>query len=182
MSAIVIRQAGKEDAPLVLQFIKELAEYEHLSDSVAMTADILADWIEQRKIEVLLAEYSGQPAGFVLFYRVYATFRARPGLYIEDLFVMPEFRKRGIGTRLFCESARIAAESNCCRIDWQVLHWNQKSIAFYEKLGGQPVSEWLTYRLTEEPLHRLAAAAADEIVVSNSQKEQICRSSALPED
>ncbi|MDR2345908.1 MAG: GNAT family N-acetyltransferase [Planctomycetaceae bacterium] len=153
---ITIRIAVPEDTELVLQFILELAEYEHLSESVLMSKEILYEWISSRRIEVLLAEYQGETVGFALYYFTYSTFRGRAGIYIEDLFVRPLFRRLGIGTMFFHELARIARSCGCFRIDWMVLDWNDNSIAFYEKLGGHAVNNWITFRLENETLKRLA--------------------------
>jgi GNAT superfamily N-acetyltransferase len=151
-----IRFAVPNDSPLVFQFIQELAEYEHLSDTVFVTEEILFNWISSGKIRVFIAEADGQPAGFALFYDTFATFSGQSGIYIEDIFVRPAFRRQGIGTQLFREIAALARSQNCCRIDWMVLDWNVKSIEFYRNLGGVPVDNWLTYRLKDEALERLA--------------------------
>jgi GNAT superfamily N-acetyltransferase len=151
-----MRLAVPEDTALVLQFIRELAEYEHLSESVFITEEILYEWILSRRIEVLLAEYQGETVGFALYYFTYSTFRGQSGIYIEDLFVRPSFRRLGIGTMFFHELARIARSSGCFRIDWMVLDWNVNSIAFYEKLGGHAVDDWTTFRLDGKNLERLA--------------------------
>ncbi|MDR0609526.1 MAG: GNAT family N-acetyltransferase [Planctomycetaceae bacterium] len=153
---ITIRRAVPEDTELVLQFILDLAEYEHLAESVFMTKEILYEWISSRRIEVLLAEYHGETVGFALYYLTYSTFRGQSGIYIEDLFVRPSFRHLGIGTMFFHELARIARSCGCFRIDWMVLDWNVNSIAFYEKLGGHAVDDWTTFRLDAEALELLA--------------------------
>jgi GNAT superfamily N-acetyltransferase len=153
---ITMRIATSEDTRLVLRFILELAEYEHLSESVFMTEEILYEWISSRRIEVLLAESCGETVGFALYYFTYSTFRGQSGIYIEDLFVRPSFRRRGIGTMFFRELARIARSRGCFRLDWMVLDWNVNSIAFYEKLGGHAVNDWTTFRLDGEALETLA--------------------------
>jgi GNAT superfamily N-acetyltransferase len=151
-----IRFAVPADSQLVFQFIQELAEYEHLSDTVFVTEKILFDWISTGKIRVFIAEADGQAAGYAVCYDTFATFSGQNGIYIEDLFVRPAFRRQGIGTQLFREIAALARSQNCCRIDWMVLDWNVKSIEFYRNLGGVPVDNWLTYRLKDEALERLA--------------------------
>jgi len=153
--SIVMRLAVPDDTALVFQFIRELAEYENLSCTVMLTEDILHEWILSRKIEVLLAEYKGEPAGFAICYFTFSTFRGQTGLYIEDLFVRPLFRRHGIGTMFFHELAQIARQRNCFRIDWMVLDWNVNSIAFYEQLGGVPVGDWITFRLQDDALATL---------------------------
>ncbi|MDR3198644.1 MAG: GNAT family N-acetyltransferase [Planctomycetaceae bacterium] len=152
----IIRIAVSEDTALVLRFIRELAEYEHLLESVFITEEVLYEWISSQRIEVLLAEYEGATVGFALYYFTYSTFRGQPGIYIEDLFVRPQFRGLGIGTMFFCELARIARLRGCFRLDWMVLDWNTDSIAFYKKLGGHPVEDWTTFRLDGEALKLLA--------------------------
>jgi GNAT superfamily N-acetyltransferase len=151
-----MRFAIPEDTVLVLRFIRELAEYEHLSESVFITEEILYEWISSRRIEVLLAECDGETVGFALYYFTYSTFRGQSGIYIEDLFVRPTFRRLGIGTKFFHELARIAKSRGCFRIDWMVLDWNVNSIAFYEKLGGHAVDNWTTFRLDGKALEFLA--------------------------
>ncbi|MDR2756567.1 MAG: GNAT family N-acetyltransferase [Planctomycetaceae bacterium] len=153
---IIIRIAVPEDTVLVLQFIRELAEYEHLSESVFITEEILYEWISSHRIEVLVAEYQGETVGFALYYFTYSTFRGQSGIYIEDLFVRPQFRSLGIGTSFFRELARIAQSRGCFRLDWMVLDWNNNSIAFYKKLGGHPVDDWTTFRLDGKALELLA--------------------------
>ncbi|MDR2762968.1 MAG: GNAT family N-acetyltransferase [Planctomycetaceae bacterium] len=146
-NCVKIRVASADDADLILQFIYELAEYEQLTDSVQITEPVLRDWITRGEIEVLIAEISGKPVGFALYYFTYSTFRGATGIYIEDLFIRPEFRRNGIGTMFFREIASRAKSRGCFKIDWMVLNWNEKSIEFYKKLGGRPIDDWTTYRL-----------------------------------
>ncbi|MDR2440779.1 MAG: GNAT family N-acetyltransferase [Planctomycetaceae bacterium] len=160
---IIIRIAVPKDTVLVLRFIQELAEYEHLSESVFMTEEILYEWISSHWVEVLLAEFQGETVGFALYYFTYSTFRGQPGIYIEDLFVRPQFRNLGIGTSFFRELARIAQSRGCFRLDWMVLDWNSNSIAFYKKLGAYPVEDWTTFRLDGKALEHLADSAASEL-------------------
>jgi GNAT superfamily N-acetyltransferase len=153
-----IRPATPEDIPLILAFIRELAEYERAPEqAVARPEDLLRDgWGPQPKFRVLIAEWSGKPAGFALFFYNYSTWQGRPGLYLEDLFVRPEFRGQGIGKALLVYLAQTAVSENCGRFQWQVLDWNQPAIDFYEALGAKKMSEWLTMRVEGEALGRLA--------------------------
>ncbi|MDR1960630.1 MAG: GNAT family N-acetyltransferase [Planctomycetaceae bacterium] len=153
---VVMRTASAKDAPLVMQFLRELAEYEHLSDTVFLTEETLRHWLETEQIGVLFAGCHEETVGFALYYKTYATFRGQRGLYIEDLFVRPEFRRRGIGRMFFRELARLAVDQGYFRMDWMVLNWNKNSIEFYEKLGGCPVCDWTTYRLQGTALLSLA--------------------------
>jgi GNAT superfamily N-acetyltransferase len=156
---LTIRTATARDASLIVQLIRELAEYERApQEAVATPGDILRDgFSEQPKFRVLIAEWSGHPAGFALFFNNYSTWRGRPGLFLEDLFVRPEFRKRGIGKSLLIHLARIAVAEGCGRFEWQVLGWNKPAIEFYQSLGGQFMREWLTMRVTGTALIELAS-------------------------
>jgi GNAT superfamily N-acetyltransferase len=156
-----IRQAERSDVPLILQFIRELAEYEKLShEMVATPEDLLSDGFSDRPyFRVVIAEWDGQPAGFALYFYNYSTFQGRPGLYLEDLFVRPSYRGKGIGKALLVHLAKVAVEQNCGRYQWQVLDWNTPSIKFYESLGAQMMKQWLTMRVSGEALARLAALA-----------------------
>jgi GNAT superfamily N-acetyltransferase len=156
-----IRQAERSDVSLILEFIRELAEYERLSpEMVATPEDLLRDGFSDRPyFQVVIAEWDSRPAGFALYFYNYSTFQGRPGLYLEDLFVRPSYRGKGIGKALLVHLARVAAEQNCGRYQWQVLDWNTPSIKFYESLGAQMMKEWLTMRVTGEALARLAALA-----------------------
>lgn len=153
----LIRFAEPQDASLVLQFIRALAEYEHLQDQVEATGENLSRFIfQEKKAEVLIGEYLGEPAGFALFFHNFSTFLGKPGIYIEDIFVKPELRGRGIGKRLLSAIAKLAAERNCGRLEWACLDWNEPSIKFYTRRGALPLSEWTTYRVTGEQLKTLA--------------------------
>lgn len=156
-----IRPAIAADVPLVLAFIRELAEYEREPQSaVATEEDLLRDgFCAAPRFHVLLAGWNGQPAGFAFYFFNYSTWRGRAGLYLEDLFVRPALRGKGIGKALLAECARIAVEKECYGMRWQVLDWNEPSIRFYESLGAVTLKEWLTMRLEGEPLRRLAAQA-----------------------
>jgi GNAT superfamily N-acetyltransferase len=154
-----IRSATAEDTPLILQLIRELAEYEREPQAVTATeADLLRDGFgPEPKYRVLIAEWEGKPAGFALFFYNYSTWLGRPGLYLEDLYVRSEFRGKGIGKNLLLYLARLAARENCGRFQWQVLDWNTPSIRFYESLGARVMKEWLTMRVEGDALKRLAA-------------------------
>ena len=153
-----IRTATETDVPLILQFIKALAEYERLADRVVATEDTIRSTLfgRPRFAEVLIAEDEGQPVGFALFFHNYSTFLAQPGIYLEDLFVKPEARGKGFGKALLARLATIAKSRNCGRLEWAVLNWNQPSIDFYESLGATALDDWKVYRLTGEPLDQLA--------------------------
>lgn len=153
-----IRPATLQDAPLILRFIRDLAAYEREPAAVTATEpDLVRDGFGERpKFRALIAEWSGAPAGFALFFHNYSTWQGQPGIYLEDLFVREEFRGRGIGKALLVYLARLALEENCGRFVWQVLDWNTPSIEFYESLGAAFMKEWLTMRVEGEALERLA--------------------------
>ena len=144
---------------VIAQLIRDLAHYEKLEHEVTMTEEKLTDSLfgERRYAETLIAEDSGEPVGFALFFHNFSTFLAQPGIYLEDLFVVPARRGQGIGQALLKALARTAAERGCGRLEWAVLDWNQDAIRFYERLGAKPNSDWTVYRLTGEPLRSLAA-------------------------
>ncbi|MBR5286056.1 MAG: GNAT family N-acetyltransferase [Clostridia bacterium] len=149
------RNATQNDCALILEFIKGLAEYEKMSDDVVATEDLLREWIfEKQKAEVIFALEDGREVGFALFFHNFSTFVGRAGLYLEDLFVLPEYRKRGHGKALILELARIANERKCGRMEWSCLDWNQPSIDFYLSLGATPMNEWTTYRLSGDELYK----------------------------
>lgn len=154
---ITFRFAKPEDTGLILKFIKDLAEYEKMASEVVATEELLREWIfEKQKAEVIFAVEDGQEVGFALFFHNFSTFLGRAGIYLEDLFVKPEFRGRGIGKALLKELAGIAEERDCGRLEWWCLDWNQPSIRFYRSLGAEPMSDWTTYRITGETLKKLA--------------------------
>jgi GNAT superfamily N-acetyltransferase len=157
-----IRPGTVEDVPLILQFIRELAEYERAPDqAVATEEDLRRDGFSaEPKFHVVIAEWNGIPAGFVLYFYNYSTWQGRPGLYLEDLFVRPAFRAKGIGKALLFYLAKVAVEKGCGRLVWQVLDWNTPAIRFYESLGAKVMKEWLTMRVSGDDLKRLAAQAA----------------------
>lgn len=153
-----IRLATANDAPLMLDFIHRLAEYEREPDAVIATdADLIRDGFgPQQKYRCLIAEWSGAPAGFALFHYNYSTWRGQPGLYLEDLFVLTEARGKGIGKALLQKLAQIALEENCYGLRWMVLEWNTPALKFYESLGAEMLGEWETMLLRGESLDRLA--------------------------
>lgn len=157
---ITIDPATARDVPLILSFIRDLAAYEQLSHEVVATEDRLREHLfgPRPAAEVVIARAGDSPAGFALFFPTYSTFLARPGLYLEDLFVSPDFRGRGIGRALLLHLARLAVARGCGRLEWSVLDWNAPAIAFYQRLGARPLDDWTTYRLTGDALTTLATA------------------------
>jgi GNAT superfamily N-acetyltransferase len=156
-----IRPATPKDAALIVQFVRDLAEYERdPKAAVASEEDFLRDGFgADPKFKVVFAEWEGKPAGFALFFYNYSTWQGRPGLYLEDLFVKPEFRGKGIGKALLLHLAKIAVENNCGRYQWQVLDWNIPAIEFYKSLGAELMKEWLTMRVEGSGLKKLAGLA-----------------------
>ena len=157
MSALTFRMAESEDTAKILRFIRLLAEYEHMADQVVATEDELRRQLfDDHRAEVLFALLDGEEIGFALFFHNFSTFLGRAGLYLEDLFVLPEHRGRGCGRAIFRELARIAVERRCGRMEWWCLDWNEPSIRFYKSLGAEPMDQWTVYRLTGETLRKLA--------------------------
>ena len=157
MNHIAFRYAEEKDAALILEFIRELADYEHMLDQVVATEALLKEWIfEKKKAEVIFAMDNGREVGFALFFHNFSTFLGRAGLYLEDLFVKPDSRGKGIGTAILKQLARIALERGCGRLEWYCLDWNKPSIDFYLSLGAEPLDEWTTYRLTGDTLKNMA--------------------------
>lgn len=161
---IKIREATIEDVPVILQLIKDLAEFEKLSDEVTATTQILEEnlFSKRKCAEVLLAEeftiknYTAQPVGCAIFFHSFSTFLGKPGLYLEDLFVKPEARGKGAGMALLKKLAQIAIARDCGRMEWSVLDWNQKAIDLYKSIGAKSMDEWTVMRLTGDKLHELA--------------------------
>jgi GNAT superfamily N-acetyltransferase len=155
---MTIRPATIDDVPQILTFIRALADYERLAHAVVATEDGLrrALFGARPYAEVVLAEDAGVPIGFALFFHTFSTFLGQPGLYLEDLFVVPEARGRGVGRALLGHLARLAVDRGCGRVEWAVLDWNAPAIRFYERLGARPNHEWTIYRLTGDPLTALA--------------------------
>ena len=157
MNATGFRFATAEDAALILDFIKALAEYEKMSDLVVASESLIREWVfEKKKAEVIFALEDGKEVGFALFFHNFSTFLGRAGIYLEDLFVKPEFRGRGHGKALIRELARITVERGCGRLEWCCLDWNKPSIDFYLSLGATPMEEWTVYRLTGDRLSDFA--------------------------
>ena len=154
---LAIRPAERADVPLIAELIRGLARFEKLEHEVSMTEERLAENLfgRHRYAETLLAEEEGVPVGFALFFHNFSTFLAQPGIYLEDLFVVPEQRGHGVGRALLKELARLAVERGCGRLEWSVLDWNREAIGFYERLGAKPNSEWTVYRLAGEALSAL---------------------------
>jgi GNAT superfamily N-acetyltransferase len=155
---IEIRKADVNDVPLILEFIQSLAEYERLRDACTATEERLRTTLfsEKPAAEVIIAEASGEPVGFALFFPNYSTFLAQRGIYLEDLFVKPEARGKGVGLALLSALARIAVERNCGRLEWAVLDWNQLAIDFYRRIGAVPLDDWRIFRMTGDSLAGLA--------------------------
>jgi len=153
-----IRPGRLEDVPLIAELIRALARYEKLEHEVVLTEEKLSDSLfgERQYAETIIAEDDGQPVGFALFFHNYSTFLAQPGLYLEDLFVVPEKRGAGVGRALLERLAQIAVERGCGRLEWAVLDWNVDAIRFYQRLGAKPNADWTVYRLTGNPLRALA--------------------------
>ena len=156
-SEITFRYATEEDTGKILYFIKQLAIYEKMLDQVVATEEILKEWIfEKQKAEVIFPMVEGKEIGYALFAHNFSTFLGRAGIYLEDLFILPEYRGNGYGKATLKELARITVERGCGRMEWSCLDWNQPSIDFYLSLGAEQMSEWTTYRLTGETLKQLA--------------------------
>ena len=159
MAHTTIRPATPDDVPLILAFIRELAEYEKLAHEVRATeAQLHATlFVPHPVAEVVIAEHHGVPAGFAVFFANYSTWEGRPGLYLEDLFVRPEARGKGIGRHVLEYLARLTLKRGWARLEWRVLDWNEPSIAFYKKLGAEPLDDWTVFRVTGDALENLAA-------------------------
>lgn len=158
MGDFSIRFAAREDVPTILGFIRALAAYEKMEDQVVADETLLETWIfEKRKAEVLLAFEGDTPVGFALFFHNFSTWLGRAGIYLEDLFVLPEYRGRGYGKLLLKRLARIAVQRGCGRLEWACLDWNEPSIAFYKSVGATALDEWTTYRVTGDALLALAS-------------------------
>jgi GNAT superfamily N-acetyltransferase len=152
-----IRGAESDDVQVIARLIRELAKFEKLEDQVVTTDELLRAGLFGARpyAEAVIAEEDAQPIGFALFFHTFSTFLARPGLYLEDLFVLADHRGRGVGRALLAHLAHLAVERGCGRLEWSVLNWNQEAIRFYERLGARPNSEWTVYRLTGESLEAL---------------------------
>ena len=157
----MIREATIDDVPAIAALIRALAEYEHLAHELTLDVDALAAHLfgERRYAEVLLAADVGEVVGFALFFHNFSTFLGQPGIYLEDLFIVPEHRGAGHGKALIAWLARIAVARGCGRLEWSVLDWNEPSIAFYRSLGARAMDDWTTYRLSGDALAGLAESA-----------------------
>ena len=154
---VSFRNAERRDTPLILQFIKELAEYEKMLDEVVADAATLEEWIfDKQKAEVIFAVADGKEVGFALFFHNFSTFLGRAGIYLEDLYVKPEYRGKGYGKAILKRLAEIAVERGCGRLEWWCLDWNKPSIDFYLSLGAEPMSDWTVYRIAGDTLKKLA--------------------------
>jgi len=160
--SVTIRDATKDDVPLILSFIRELAEYEKLLDEVVATEANVTETLfgKTPRAEVIIAEQNGGPVGFALFFHNYSTFIGGPGIYLEDLYVRPEARGRGVGRALLAHLADTTISRGCARLEWAVLDWNAPAIAFYERMGATVMPDWRLCRITGEPLARLGRAGA----------------------
>jgi GNAT superfamily N-acetyltransferase len=158
--SLEIRIATEADVPLILSFIKELARYERLSDEVSATEDLLRESLfgERQGAEVMIGYREDEPASFALFFHNFSTFLGRPGIYLEDLYVKPELRGKGIGRAMLAYLAKLTKERDCGRLEWSVLNWNEPAIRLYKGIDAVPMDEWTVYRLTGEALDELAAS------------------------
>ena len=158
------RFAKRDDCALILYFIKELASYEKMLDEVVADEKILEEWIfDKQKAEVVFVMENEKEVGFALFFHNFSTFLGRAGIYLEDLFVLPEFRGRGYGKALLNKLASIAVDRGCGRLEWWCLDWNKPSIGFYLSLGAEPMSDWTTYRITGDTLKRMGEWESDYV-------------------
>ena len=156
-NTLTFRSAERKDVPLILNFIRALAEYEHMADQVVADEATLEEWLfDRQKAEVIFAVLEGREVGFALFFHNFSTFLGRAGLYLEDLFVLPEYRNRGVGKAILRRLAALAVERRCGRLEWWCLNWNAPSIAFYRSLGAEPMSDWTVYRIAGDTLRALA--------------------------
>jgi GNAT superfamily N-acetyltransferase len=165
LSDFTIKAATEADVPLVLRLIKALAAYEKLAEAVVATEQGLRDALfgERRYAEVVIGCAGREPAGFALYFHNFSTFRGAPGVYLEDLYVEPQWRGQGLGRLLLAHVARVAVERGCHRVEWMVLDWNDPAIHFYRRLGARAMDDWTLYRLAGEELHRLAGTPSPAI-------------------
>ena len=154
---VTFRDAAPEDTGLILYFIRALADYEKLSSQMQATEELLREWIfEKQKAEVFFALADGKEVGFALFFHNFSTFLGKAGIYLEDLFVLPEYRGQGIGKAILKRLAQLTQERGCGRLEWACLDWNQPSIDFYRSLGAQPMDDWTVFRLSGDAMEKLA--------------------------
>lgn len=158
MSELTFRNAEEQDCGKILYFIKQLAVYEKMEDQVVSTEEILREWIfEKKKAEVIFGCLDGKEIGFAVFFHNFSTFLGRAGIYLEDLFVLPEYRGRGFGKAFLVKLAETALERGCGRLEWACLDWNVPSIEFYKSLGAVPMDDWTVYRADEETMRKMVA-------------------------
>ena len=163
MELFRIRNAEERDCALILRFVKELAAYEKLEEQVTATEAVLYESLfVKRQAEVLIGEEEGEPVAFALFFQNFSTFLGKGNLYLEDLFVKEECRQKGYGMAMLSHLATIAQKRGCERLDWWCLDWNEKSIAFYKRIGAKPMNDWTVYRLEKETICQLADGASED--------------------
>jgi len=154
-----IEPATERDLPLILKLIKDLAEYEKLAHAVVATEEMLRESLFSKRVAEVLIGYAGdQPAGFAVFFQTFSTFLGAPGMYLEDIFVEPKWRRKGLGRQLLVHLAKIANKRGYGRVEWSVLDWNEPAIGFYRALGARPMDEWTVFRLSGESLRKLGAS------------------------
>ena len=157
MEEVTFRQAKAGDEGLVLEFIRGIAQYEKMLDEVVATEESIREWmVEKKMVEVIFAEAEGDTVGFALYFQNFSTFVGRAGLYLEDIFVKPQYRKKGYGKAIFKKLAQIAVERGCQRFEWVCLDWNQPSIDFYRSMGAVPMDQWTVYRLSGDAIKKAA--------------------------
>ncbi len=157
MGEVTFRQAKAGDEALVLEFIRGIAQYEKMLDEVVATEESIREWmVEKKMVEVIFAEAEGDTVGFALYFQNFSTFVGRAGLYLEDIFVKPQYRKKGYGKAIFKKLAQIAVERGCQRFEWVCLDWNQPSIDFYRSMGAVPMDQWTIYRLSGDAIKKAA--------------------------
>ncbi|MDP4127842.1 MAG: GNAT family N-acetyltransferase [Bacillota bacterium] len=162
MKGFKLRFAEADDIPLILEFIRELADYERMLPEVVATEEILSESLFEKKMaEVIIGEFKNTPVSFALFFHNFSTFLGRPGLYLEDLYVKPEMRGNGIGRIMLSFLAKLAIERKCGRLEWWCLDWNEPSVKFYKQLGAVPMDDWTVYRVTDEILVKLAKSFSE---------------------
>jgi GNAT superfamily N-acetyltransferase len=173
LADVQIRPAKESDAPLVLEFIRKLAEYGDIaSEATATEQDVRAALFGAHPVaETILAYVESEPAGFAVYSFTFSSFMGKPGIYVEDLFVEHQFRSRGIGKALLLTLARLGSERGCGRLEWSVLNWNEQAMEFYQELGAVPMDEWTTFRLAGEALERLASFGESQYELSPAKKD-----------